>query len=696
MCPNPSTPPKRSHREENYRLLLHAIPDLMLRLNREGVCTDFMPARNFRLFMAEVDWCGKHISEILPPALAQQRMHYVERALQTGELQVYEQQIQINEQLQYEEVRVIRCSDDEVLIIIRNISERKYAEAALQESQQQFQKLARNIPGMIYQLRLSSIGAFSFPYISPFSQELFELDPGLIQQNADLWLACVYPGDRESLLNSIATSARSLQAWEWSGRFITPSGKLKWIQGHSRPELQADGSIIWDGVIVDISERKATELALHQTEKQYRNIFEAVSDAILIQDLETGMLVDVNPAACQMYGYAYDELLALEPKETIHPDSLPIFEQFLDAVKSNQTFSGQALHIRQNGTIFHVEMHGSRCIYQGKLAALYTIRDISDRNAAEKALRRSEAQLRQQAIDLERTLQKLRRTQAQLIQTEKMSSLGQLVAGIAHEINNPVNFIAGNIHYANSYFNDMLYLLALYQKCYPQPTPEIQAAIDGSDLEFIVTDLAKLLESMEAGVDRIQQIVQSLRTFSRLDEAAFKSVNIHDGIDSVLTVLQSRLHRNYRGYKIRILKNYAKLPLVQCYAGQINQVFLNLISNAIDSLEEAVLNEEWLQQRKSQNREITPQIEIHTEQLDPHWIRIRIIDNGLGIPADVQARMFDPFFTTKPIGKGTGMGLSTSYQIVAKQHDGMLTCRSTLYQGAEFRIKIPIYPTEIR
>lgn len=696
MRPKPSKPSESCHSEENYRLLLNTIPDLMLRVNREGFCVDFMPAKNFRLFMAEVDWCGKHISEILPAELAQQRMYYVEQALQTGELQVYEQQIEIDGQTQYEEVRVIRCSDDEALTIIRNVSARKYAEAALRETQLRFQKLAGNIPGMIYQLRLSNVGAFSFPYISAFSQELFELNPELIQQNADLWLTCIDPCDRESLINSIVTSARTLQAWEWSGRFITPSGKLKWIQGYSRPELQADGAVIWDGVIVDISERKAAELALQQTEVQYRNIFEAVSDAILIQDLETGRLIDVNPAACDMYGYTYEELLALDPTKTVRSDSLPVFEEFLNAVRSHQTFSGEAIHIRKNKTVFHVEMRGSRCVYKGKPAALCTIRDVSDRIAAEEALRRSEARLRQQAIDLERTLQKLRRTQTQLIQTEKMSSLGRLVAGIAHEINNPANFIAGNLHYANSYFDDVLQMLRLYQTYYPQPVPEIQSVIEGSDLEFITTDLAKLLESMEAGVDRIQQIVQSLRTFSRLHEAAFKSVNIHDGIESVLTVLQSRLHNNYRGYQIRVVKDYTELPLVQCYAGQMNQVFLNIISNAIDSLEEAVLNEEWVGKQKAKNQPIDPQITIHTEQLDSRWIRIRIADNGLGIPAEVQAHIFDPFFTTKPIGKGTGMGLSASYQIVAEQHGGVLACRSSLYQGAEFRIKIPIHPEQIR
>lgn len=327
---------------------------------------------------------------------------------------------------------------------------------------------------------------------------------------------------------------------------------------------------------------------------------------------------------------------------------------------------------------------------EGKVIGLLgTIEDISDRKQAEIALQQSEAQLRQRAQQLKQTLQQLRSTQAQLIQTEKMSSLGQLVAGIAHEINNPINFIHGNVTPANEYSEDLLRLLRLYQHHYPNPHPDITAEASAIDLEFLMVDLPKLLESMKVGTARIKQIVLSLRNFSRMDESDMKVVNIHDGIESTLLILQHRLKEKSDKCRVQVVKEYGDLPLVECYAGQLNQVFMNIIANAIDVLEE--------QDRHHPPEEMCQYpgvITIRTECLSESRVVIRIQDNGLGIPKSVRQRLFDPFFTTKPVGQGTGLGLSISYQIVVEKHQGVLKCFSEPGQGSEFWIEIPIHQNQ--
>lgn len=282
----------------------------------------------------------------------------------------------------------------------------------------------------------------------------------------------------------------------------------------------------------------------------------------------------------------------------------------------------------------------------------------------------------QQAKKLTQTLKQLKQSQTQLIQTEKMVTVGQLVAGIAHEINNPVNFIYGNLAHVREYVKELLSVINIYREYSPQLNSKIQEKLNKNDLDFLIEDLPKILSSMEIGTERISKIVRALRNFSRLDEAQAKGVNIHEGIDSTLLILRHKLNVKVHCNRcIEIVKNYAKLPDLECYPAQLNQVFMNILSNAFDALEEYDVQK-------------NPKVEIFTENNDDH-VTIRIVDNGPGMTKKVQNRIFDPFFTTKTVGKGTGLGLSISYQIVVENHKGQLKCISKLGQGTQFYITIP-------
>ncbi|MEH2387239.1 MAG: GAF domain-containing protein [Nostoc sp.] len=352
--------------------------------------------------------------------------------------------------------------------------------------------------------------------------------------------------------------------------------------------------------------------------------------------------------------------------------------------------------------------------YQAKHLKLVSIFASQTAIAIDKAViyehsTQTAVQAKAQTQKLQQALHELQLAQTQLIQSEKMSSLGQLIAGVAHEINNPLNFISGNLKYVAEYANDLLHLVQEYQKFLPVAPPELESELDKIDLEFILEDLPKLLNSMQVGTDRIVEIVQSLKNFSRHDEAEMKAVNIHDGIDGTLMILQHRLKADGCRPAIEIIKDYGKFPLIECYPGQLNQVFMNILANAIDALEEgmgdtslpeAALLYETLRERQgsvttptatlSNHEKISPQITIRTEVLDNQFVVIRIADNGSGMKENVIRRIYDPFFTTKEIGKGTGLGMAISYQIIVNRHRGFLKCRSALGEGTEFWIQIPV------
>lgn len=462
------------------------------------------------------------------------------------------------------------------------------------------------------------------------------------------------------------------------GENQTKFGQRLICEWHDYPLITAEGKLIgFASLAQDVTDRKRTEEVL----KRQLTAIEASLSGIALCNAE-GHFIYMNQAHAEIYGYdepkeligqhwsvLYDDL----ERQRFEQEIMPIFAQ-------TGRWSGESIVRRRDGSSFLTEVSlavtadGLVCVAQ----------DITDRKLAEAAIKQSEMQLRQRAEQLEFALQELQRTQAQLIQSEKMSSLGQLVAGVAHEINNPVNFIAGNLTHANSYMQDLIGLLQVYQQHYPNPIAAVQAEADAIDLDFLMADLPKLLSSMHVGVDRIQTIVRSLRNFSRMDEAEKKAVDLHDGIDSTLVILQNRLKALPDRVEIEVVKQYGLLPKIECYASQLNQVFMNLISNAIDAIEERLM--------LSANP--APRIVISTA-ITPTTVEIVISDNGGGIPSDVLPRLFDPFFTTKPIGKGTGMGLSISYQIITEKHGGSIECRSSVGTGTEFAIAIPLSPQSV-
>ncbi len=394
-------------------------------------------------------------------------------------------------------------------------------------------------------------------------------------------------------------------------------------------------------------------------------------------------IATANPSAVKMFGYALEEFVELSIDQLLEwphevTPQMTLLSQLLKTGRHELT--GR----RADGSKFFLEA----TVTEAKLGEVSfytaTFQDISERKQAEVALRVSETRLREKNHALQQTLQELQQAQTHLIQAEKMSSLGQMVAGVAHEINNPVSFIYGNVQPALEYARDLLELLELYKQHYSESSSMIIKYEDEIDLEFLKSDFPNLLNSMKMGAERIRDIVKSLRNFSRLDEADMKAVNLHEGIENTLLILQNRLKAKADRAEIEVITEYGDIPDIECYPSQLNQVFMNILSNAIDALEE------YNQQRSPQEIQAQPsQIRISTQQVDQQWIEIHIADNGPGMSEEVRSKLFDPFFTTKPIGKGTGLGLSISYKIVVDKHHGKIFCNSAPNQGSEFVIQIP-------
>ena len=445
---------------------------------------------------------------------------------------------------------------------------------------------------------------------------------------------------------------------------------------------------------------------LTQSERRYRELVENLREIVFECDRQ-GTLTFLNRAWQETLGYPTQTSIGQALGDFIHP----IHSNQWQTALSHQSDTNMVLQfVHQSGHYLWLELSMRVCSNDGLSGSLI---DITERRQAAQILQQSNetlenrvkqrtAQLRQVNQDLTQALEQLQCTQGQLIQTEKMSSLGQLVAGIAHEINNPVNFVYGNLEPARAYVNDILHMLDLYQAQYPEPEPIIKATLQELDIDFLKADFPKLIESMHMGAKRIQDIVLSLRNFSRLDESAVKTVNIHDGIDNTLLILNNRLRGTALTDTIQLIKHYGDLPPVECFPGELNQVFMNILANAIDALEiDQHSSTTPTDETQPSNRQLdatelsppqSPTLTIGTKVKGDRAI-ITITDNGPGISTAHLSKLFDPFFTTKPVGKGTGLGLSISHQIITERHQGKLQCHSKIGEGTTFEIEIPLQIT---
>jgi len=414
-----------------------------------------------------------------------------------------------------------------------------------------------------------------------------------------------------------------------------------------------------------------------EKEAQSRGIFEATSDGLLITDLETGKVMDANPAYYQLHGYSYSEILSLDPLDFIPASRHDKFATFLTTVKAGRSFTCEAICKKRDGTPFHIELTSVPFLYNSKHCGLSVVRDVTERKQMELSIQEKNRTLEQAMSDLQYA-------QMQMIQSEKMSALGNLVAGVAHEINNPIGFLNGSINNTKEYVQNLLGHLALYQQHHPNAAAPVQDNAEDIDLEFLREDLPKMLDSMKGACDRIKGISTSLRTFSRADTESKVSANLHEGIDSTLLILKYRLKANQHRPAIEVIQDYGDLPAIQCFPGQLNQVFMNILANAIDIFDDMVQGESF-DQLKSHPQSITIRTTTQANQ-----VQIQIGDNGKGMTEEVKTRIFDHLFTTKGVGKGTGLGLAIARQIVVEKHGGSLEVQSELGQGTEFCIRLPI------
>ncbi|WP_206754979.1 PAS domain-containing protein [Leptolyngbya sp. FACHB-8] len=619
------------------------------------------------------------------------------------------------------------------LVSLTDITQQKLQERALERLTYLSETISQAVNEGLWEIEVSAKRPTHAYYEIWWSQQFRSLlgysDETDFPNGLDSWIQIIHPDDREWVLTELQAhlgDRTGQTSFDAEYRMFTKTGEIRWFRSIGRA-VPAAPNAPWRtiGILRDTTERKLAEAETRQQQRILLSVLENIPHRVWLQD-KAGRYLAANQAFCQIWQKTPETLIGRFNHQIVPPEQLEKFHQEDEAIlttgepltleeevmiasgetrwfsTSKTPLRDEAGHIigitgismditvrkQAEEDIQRINEELEKRVEQRTAALAKLVSklqfEVSDRQKAEAALRQSEAELRQQAMDLEQALQQLQNTQAQLVQSEKMSSLGQLVAGIAHEINNPINFVYGNLLHASNYTRDLLQLVKLYRSFYPTPPKEIMTLANQMDLDFVMGDLPKLVSSMRLGAERIQKIVMSLRNFSRMDEAEFKAVNLHEGLESTLLILQNRIKPRPSFPGVELQREYGELPLVECYASQLNQVFMNILSNAIDALEEAV------ESRAEEGNAFIPQIRIQTGICRENWVAIAISDNGLGIPETLQSRIFDPFFTTKPVGQGTGLGMSISYQIVTERHGGRLVCESEQGDGTTFRVEIPI------
>jgi PAS domain S-box-containing protein len=495
------------------------------------------------------------------------------------------------------------------------------------------------------------------------------------------FLDFVYPDDIAPTVAQMSNLLHGDRVLKFVNRYRAKDGSYRYIEWLANP----CGSLIY-AAARDITDRIQSEAQLKEISERLSLSLKSgaigcwewnIIENTLIWDDRMYELYGVNPES--------NTRLVYEIWSTgLHPDDREASESLIrQAVLGQAEFDPEFRVVHPDGSIHFIKAFGLLLRNaEGNPEKMIGLNfEITERKQAEAQLQSLLQESQAKSEELQLAYRELQETQIQLIQAEKMSSLGQLVAGVAHEINNPVSFIYGNLTPTWEYAQSLLELIQLYQDSYPDPPAEITDFIEEIDLDFIIEDFPKIIDSMKNGASRIRDIVKSLRIFSRLDEADLKEVDLHENLDSTLVILHSRLNGGGFTAEIQVIKNYGNLPLVECYIGLLNQVFMNLLINAIQAIEERQIIES--------NYDYAGLITITTAIDASNWVSISIKDNGIGMTPEVQANIFNPFFTTKPVGQGTGMGLPNSYQISTKNHQGKLSFSSAIGVGSEFIIQLP-------
>ena len=668
--------------QKNYNLLLTVInstPTALFVKDIEG-CYMMLNAAGASIIGKSFDEIiGRDDSELFSPEIAENIRKSDRQIVTAGKTQVMEEELPVQGKLRtfLSTKNVYRDGQGKIggiVSIARDITDRKQAEVA----NRSLAAILEATPDFVGICDLEGQAV----YINKAGRKMLGID-----ENEDIshrQVAEFSSASARSILLAIATAV-SEGVWSGETAFVSASGIEIPVSQVIISHGATDGKPEYISTIArDISDRKQAEDALRLSEQRYRSLIAATAQLVWMTDADGKPIAPTDWMAYTGQGL---EEATNNWFSAIHPDDRDLtLQAWMRAVETKNLYEVEHRLRAADGSYRHFWVRAVPVLAtDGSIREwVGTHTDISDRVQVLEALKQSAAQYRSQATQLEKAFRDLHDTQTQLIQTEKISSLGQLVAGVAHEINNPINFIYGNITHASQYARDLLDLLHLYQEKYPNPLPEIAEAAEDIEVNFLMEDFPKILESMKVGADRIRDLVVSLRNFSRLDESQMKRVDIHEGIESTLLILQHRLKATASRPAIEVIKEYGDFPKIECYAGQLNQVFMNLIANAIDALEE------YNSKRSAKDIYSCPNTIRISTNTDSNTVLIRISDNGMGITQEVIRNLFDPFFTTKPVGKGTGLGLSISYQIVVEKHRGKLQCFSVPGDGAEFIIEIPI------